>query len=294
MIPQHFLKRIRRVKLRTRRLAEEHLTGAYRSVFKGRGMDFEDVRVYSAGDDVRFIDWNVTARMDTPHVKVFKEERELSVIVLVDLSGSAGTGSGEQTKRELAAEVAACLAFSAVANGDKVGLVLFSDRTEKYLPPGKGRNQVLRIIREVLLCQPARRGTSLKHALNFVNHIRRRRAIVFLLSDFLDDGFDRQLKVTSRRHDLIPILLADARERTLPDAGWIVVDDAETGETVELNTGDPKIRATFAAAAQQRVGSLRHRCRRAGTDLIELSTDEPYLGPIHRYLQKRLSQRLLA
>lgn len=288
MIPKPYLKQIRRVEIRTRRLAEEHLAGAYRSVFKGRGMDFEDVRAYAAGDDVRFIDWNVTARMHTPFVKEFKEERELSVMIVVDVSASGDFGSAAQTKRELAADVAACLAFSAVSNGDKVGLLLFSDRVEKYLPPRKGRPQALRIIRDVLFHRPAQRGTSLRRALNFLNHVQCRRAIVFLVSDFLDRDYERTLKVTARRHDLVPLRLFDARELALPDAGWIVVTDAETGELAELDTGDPAVRSAFARLAAERQTALRDGLRRMGTDAIEIPTNESYLLPIQRFMEKRI------
>lgn len=291
MIPADYLKRIRRLEIRSRRLAEEFSAGAYRSVFKGRGLDFEDVRAYADGDDVRFIDWNVTARMRTPFIKRFREERELGVLIAVDVSASGDFGSGAQAKRELAAEVAACLAFSAVANGDRVGLVLFTDRVEKYVPPRKGRLQALRLIREILFFKPAGRGTALKRVLNFVNHVQRRRAIVFLLSDFLDDGFDRALQSTARRHDFVPILLADPRERTLPDVGLLTVTDAETGEQVELDTADATVRAGFAAAAETRLAGLRRVARRGGADLVELETGCSFLQPLQRFLEQRLRHR---
>jgi uncharacterized protein (DUF58 family) len=290
MIPQDYLKHIRRVEIRTWRLAEEYMAGAYRSVFKGRGLDFETVRAYMPGDDVRTMDWNVTARMSSPFVKEFKEERELGVVLAVDISSSGDLASGIQNKRELSAEVAACLAFSAVSNGDKVGLLLFSDRVEKYLPPRKGRMQALRIIREVLYFKPQHGGTSLKQALNFINQAHRRRAIVFLLSDFLDRDFDRALKVTARHHDLIPVMIRDARERSLPDAGWIVLEDAETGELIEVDTGDKTLRAAFAQLAVRRAEDLKHTFRRMGTDMIELNTDEPYLQPIRQFMERRIRQ----
>lgn len=291
MIPKDYLKQIRRVAIRTRRLAEDHLAGAYRSVFKGRGLDFTDVRAYTAGDDVRFIDWNVTARMNAPYVREFQEERELCVIVAVDVSASGELVSGAQAKRELAADAAACLAFSAVSNGDKVGLLLFSDRVERYLPPSKGRMQALRIIRDVLYFQPRSRGTSLKRGLTFLNHVQTRRAIVFLVSDFIDEGFERVLKVTARRHDLIPLLVRDAREQVLPDVGSITVQDAESGELMEIDTGDAAVREAFAREAAARAEHLRHEFRKIGTDTIDLQTDEPYLRPIQRFMEKRMSQR---
>jgi uncharacterized protein (DUF58 family) len=292
MIPADYLKRIRQIEIRTWHLAEEYLAGAYRSVFKGRGMDFEAVRAYSAGDDVRFIDWNVTARMDAPYVKEFREERELGVLVAVDVSASGELVSGQQSKRELAAEVAACLAFSAVSNGDKVGLVLFTDRIECYLPPRKGRSQALRIIREVLCANPVHRGTSLKRALDFLNHVQKRRAIAFVLSDFLDEGYERVLKVCAHHHDLIPVVLSDPREEVLPDAGWIVVQDAESGEWLEVNTGNKRLRALFVERAKERRERLRQQFRRLGTEVIELRTDSPYLLPLQRYMDRRWRQRV--
>jgi len=291
MIEREYLRKIRQVEIRTRRLAEEYLAGAYRSVFKGRGMDFESVRNYVAGDEVRFIDWNVSARMNATHVKEFKEERELVAMLVVDVSASGDLASGQQSKRELAAELAACFAFSAVSNGDRVGLVLFSDRIEKYVPPRKGRTQVLRIVREVLGCAPTGRGTSLKQALNFVNQVQTRRAVTFLISDFMDSGFERVLKVTARRHDLIPVVVSDPREQLLPDAGWIVVQDAETGEVVEIDTGDPEVRTAFAELTAQRRVQRRQELRRMGVDSIELITDQSYTQPIRQYMDRRVAQR---
>lgn len=292
MIPADHLQHIRRVEIRSWRLAEEYLVGAYRSVFKGRGIDFEGVREYSAGDDVRFIDWNVTARTGSTYIREFREERELSVVLAVDVSASGEFASGGQSKHELAAEVAACLAFSAVSNGDKVGLLLFTNQVEGYLPPRKGRRQALKIIRAMLDCAPQRRGTSLQQGLNFLNHVQRRRAIVFVLSDFLDRGFEQSVKVTSRRHDLIPIVIRDARERTLPDVGWLIVEDAESGELAEVNTSDRRVRERFALLGEKRQQALRQDFRRMGTDTIELETGESYLKPIRQFMDKRLSQRL--
>jgi uncharacterized protein (DUF58 family) len=254
-------------------------------------MDFEDVRGYAPGDDVRHIDWNVTARMNETYVKEFKEERELSVILAIDVSASGEWSSALRTRRELAAEVAACLAFSAIGNGDKVGLVLFSDRIERYLPPMKGRIQGLRVIRDALGFRPKSRGTSLKQTLNLLTQIHRRPAIVFLLSDFLDDGYDRSLKAACRKHDLIPILIADGRERNLPDAGIITLGDSETGGVVELDTSDPDVRAAFARLSQARIDDLRHRFRQAGTELIELTTGEPFIGALQQYMERRMTRR---
>lgn len=291
MIPADQLKRVRRLEIRSRCLSEDLFAGAYRSVFRGRGLDFEDVRSYTDGDDVRFIDWNVTARMRTPFVKRFREERELSVVIAVDVSASDGFASGAQTKRELAAEVAACLAYSAAANGDRVGLVLFTDRVERYLPPRKGRLAALRLMRDALLFAPQQRGTSLRRALNFINHVQRRRAIVFLLSDFLDEGFARPLQAAAQRHDLVPILLGDPRERALPDAGQLALVDAESGEIAEIDTGDAATRAVYAERAEKRLTELRQVVRRGGADLIELTTGQPFVQPLQRFLEQRLRHR---
>ncbi|MGH8236652.1 MAG: DUF58 domain-containing protein [Steroidobacteraceae bacterium] len=291
MISRDSLQHIRRVEIRSWRLAEEYLAGAYRSVFKGRGMDFESVREYCAGDEVRRIDWNVSARMNAPFVKQFREERELSVLLAVDVSASSDLASAAQSKRELAAEVAACLAFSAASNGDKAGLVLFTDGVERYLPPRKGRRQVLRIMREVLHADLQGRGTSLEHALNFLNHVQHRRAIVFLITDFLDRNFERALKVTARHHDLIPIVITDGRERELPDAGWLAVEDAESGEIVEIDTGDRRVRERFAQLSHERIRGLRAGFRRLGAESIELDTDAPYLQPLRAFMERRLRRR---
>lgn len=268
------------------------MAGAYRSVFKGRGLDFEDVRGYTAGDDVRFIDWNVTARMHEPYVREFTEERELSVMIAVDVSASGELASGAQSKRELAAEVAATMAFSAVANGDKVGLLLFSERVEKYLPPRKGRPQGLRIIRDVLQHAGRHRGTSLREALKFLNHVQRRRAIVFLISDFIDDGFDRVLKATAHHHDLVPLSIGDPREEALPDVGRILVEDAESGELMEIDTSDPALRETFAQRAAEEREALRHRFLRMGTDGVFLRTGESCQRALQNYMERRMSRRL--
>lgn len=291
MIPAEFIKRIRRVALGSKRLADEILAGAYRSAFKGRGIDFEDVRPYSDGDDVRFIDWNVTARARATFVRRFREERELGVVIAVDLSASGDFGSGAQDKRAWAAEVAAVLAFSAVANGDRVGLVLFTDRVEKYLPPRKGRLQALQIIREVLYFRPRGRGTHLVRALTAVNRLQRRRGILFLLSDFLDTDYERALKGTARRHDLVPIRIKDARESTLPDVGCLVVQDVETGELAEVDTADPEVRAAYAGAAEQRTARLRQTLRSGRTELVDLTVGQPFVESLQRYFERRQRQR---
>jgi uncharacterized protein (DUF58 family) len=287
MIPKEWLKKIRQIELRTVRLVEELMAGQYHSVFKGRGMDFDEVREYQPGDEVRRIDWNVTARTGVAHIKKYIEEREMTVMVLIDASASGGTGSVAQSKRELAAELAAVLAFSAIRNNDKVGALLFTDGAEKYIRPGKGRLHVLRLISEVLTYRPASLGTNLTKALHHINRAVRRRALVFLISDFMDSGFERALKVTRQKHDLIAVPIVDASELELPNVGWIAFEDAETGRVLEFNTGNAKDRAAFARVAQERVSGLRRLFRRSGLDTIEAQTDQPYLRALMQFFENR-------
>src|ERR1051325_10349719 len=232
MLPREIIRQIRRLQLRARRAVEDVLGGEYRSIFKGTGIAFEEVREYQPGDDIRTIDWNVTARMGHPFIKRFVEERELTVLLALDCSGSQHFGTRLQQKREVAAELAAVVAFSAISNSDKVGLIQFTDRVEKFVPPRKGTRHVLRLIRDVLFFQPQGRGTSLRNALDYLNRVLHRRAIIFLLSDFIEQGFERALKRTARRHDLIAIRITDIRERELPNVGLIDLEDAETGGRV--------------------------------------------------------------
>lgn len=291
---REILKKIRRLELRTRRLVNDALAGQYHSVFKGRGMNFEDVRAYQPGDEVRFIDRNVTARTGELHVKNFTEERELTVMLLVDVSASGAFGSVNLSKRELAAEVASVLAFSAVGNRDKVGLVLFSDGIELFLPPEKGRGHVLRIIREVLFFQPRGRGTNLAAALDFLNKIVRRRAVVFLLSDFQAPDFSKPLAVTARRHDLVAVPVVDPLEETLPDIGRVTLEDAETGEQYEVNTSDVGAQVAFRKAIAARRENLATLLRRHGVDSIALRTTDDYLPPLRTFFktrERRLARR---
>lgn len=288
MIPREYLKKIRTIEFRTNQLARDLLTGAYHSVFKGRGMDFEEVREYQPGDDVRTIDWNVTAKTGTPYIKKYREERQLTVMIVVDVSASDQWGSGEQTKKELAAEVASVLAFSATRNGDKVGLILHSDRVESYVPPKKGRSHIFRIIREILFYRPEGRGTSIKTALNYLNLVQSKPAVVFMVSDFLDEGFERVLKVSARRHDLIAVSICDRRELEIPDVGRILLEDAETGELTEVNTSDRKIRERFAKEAGEARRLGKTRLSRSGLDVIELETGVPYLLELKKFFERRI------
>ena len=281
------LKKIRRLELRTRRLVDSAFGGQYHSVFKGRGMNFEDVRAYNPGDEVRFIDRNVTARTGDLHVKNFTEERELTVVLVVDVSASGAFGSVSQSKRELAAEVASVLAFSAVGNRDKVGLLLFTDTVELFLPPQKGRGHVLRIIREVLFYQPKGRRTDVAAALEYLNKVVSRRAVVFLLSDFQSADFSRPLSVTSQRHDLVAVPVIDPLEEELPDVGRVSLEDAETGAIYEVNTSDRRVRAAFVNAVATRRQTLASLLRRARVDAITLRTDTDYLPAMRAFFQQR-------
>ena len=288
---REILKKIRRLELRTRARVEAAFSGQYRSVFKGRGMNFEEVREYQAGDEVRFIEWNVTARLGEvrgeAYVKKFTEERELTVLLMVDISGSGDFGSVEQSKRELAAEVACVLAFSAIRNNDKVGLLLFSDHVELFIPPRRGRRHALRIIREILFFEATGRGTDLAGALERLNRLIHRRSVVFLVSDFQAEGFSKQLSITGRRHDLVAMTLVDPREETLPDMGTVRLEDAETGEILEVATGSSEVREAYAAAVAKRSEQLAHELRRAGVDRISLRTDRDWLPVLQTFFKNR-------
>ncbi len=287
MLPLEVLRQIRRLQLKARRAVEDLLGGEYHSVFKGTGIAFEEVREYQPGDDIRAIDWNVTARIGHPFVKRFIEERELTVLLAVDCSGSQQFGTRIQQKREVAAELAAVLAFSAISNNDRVGLLQFTDRVERFVPPRKGVRHVLRLIRDVLFFQPQHRGTSLREGLDYLNRVLHRRTIVFLFSDFLDRDYENAFKRTGRRHDLIAVRVADAREEELPSVGLVELEDAETGEHRLLDTGSRRVREAYAAQGQQRREALRQLANTAAVDLIEVSTDGSHLDALIRFFQMR-------
>jgi uncharacterized protein (DUF58 family) len=287
MLPRDVLRQIRRLQLFAKKAVEDLLGGEYRSVFKGMGIAFEEVREYQPGDDVRTIDWNVTARMGHPFIKRYIEERELTVLLLVDCSGSNRFGTHYRQKREVAAELAALLAFSAISNNDKVGLIAFTDRVERYVPPRKGTRHVLRLIRDILYFQPERSGTSLREGLDFLNRVQHRRAVVFLLSDFLDQGYERLLKRTGRRHDLVLARITDQREEELPAAGLVELEDAETGRHLLLDTSDRAARDAFAAAGRRRRDELRQLTGAAHIDLIEVSTEGDHLDALVQFFEAR-------
>lgn len=303
---REILRKVRQVEIRSRKFVDESLVGAYHSVFKGQGMDFAEVREYQPGDDVRSIDWNVTAKMDRPFVKVFEEERELTIMLLVDVSASGDFGSTPRTKRELAAELASVLAFSATRNNDKIGLILFTDAIEKVIMPKKGRAHVLRVIREILFFEPARQGTDLPLAMRTLNRLVKRKAVSFLISDFLTaesqewirpqtdsrrGELQSVLTITGKRHDLICIHLQDPRETQLPKVGWIVLEDAETGELTELNTSDPRLQALYTHQNQQRLATLETTFRRSGVDHFRIETGEPYINALRAFFKKREGRR---
>jgi uncharacterized protein (DUF58 family) len=287
MLPREVIRQIRRLQLTARQAVEDLLGGEYHSVFKGAGLAFEEVRAYQPGDDIRAIDWNVSARMGHPFIKRFIEERELTVFLAVDCSGSQQFGSRAQQKREIAAELAAVLAFSAISNNDRVGLIQFTDRVERFLPPRKGTRHALRLIRDVLFYQPERRGTSLRAGLDFLNRVLHRRTIVFLLSDFLDHGFESAFKRTGRRHDLIAIRISDPREEELPAVGLLELEDAETGERLLLDSGSAAVRDAFRTAAAQRRAALIQLARQARVDVIEVSTIGGHLDALIRFFRLR-------
>ncbi len=288
---KRILSKIQHLELKTRGLVETAFAGQYRSVFKGRGMNFEEVREYQPGDEVRTIDWNVTARLGHPYVKKFTEERELTVMLIVDVSASGAFGSVELSKRELAAEVASVLAFSAIRNNDKVGLMLFSDHVELYIPPKKGRIHTLRLIREILFFEPKGRGTAPAEALRYLNRVLTRKSVVFLLSDFQTAPFDRELGATARRHDLIAMPVRDPREGALPDAGIVIFEDAESGEQIEVNTSDASVRAAYVNLVDRRREEWRKTFRRKRIDAIALATDEDYLPSLRTFFRTRERRR---
>jgi len=287
MIPKEILRKVRQIEIRTNRLVESVLGGEYNSAFRGRGMEFEEVREYQPGDEIRTIDWNVTARAGAPFVKTFREERELTVVTLVDVSPSERFGSGAQQKIELAAEFSAVIAFSAIRNGDKVGTILFTDEVEKYIPPKKGKKHVLRVIRELLTFRPESQGTDVEEALRFLAKVIRRRATVFLISDFLADNFEKALAAVRGKHDVIAVRTSDPREATLPDVGLVTLQDAETGEVVVADSRSARVREMF----HSRSAELRTRqddlLRSLEIDQLEITTGKPYIRELSNFFRMR-------
>ncbi len=287
MIPAEILKEVRRIEISTRGLVNEVFSGEYHSVFKGRGMNFAEVREYQYGDEIRSIDWNVTARNGSPFVKVFEEERELTVMLVVDVSASGDFGTRERMKAEVAVEICALLAFSAIKNNDKVGLIIFSDRIEKFVPPKKGRKHVLRVLRELLYHRPEGKATDIRAALEYLTHVQRRKAVTFLVSDFQDSGFEKALAVAGRRHDLIAIRMGDAREQAIPSLGYVDFEDPESGRRVVVNTSSPDFQRRFGDRVTSRAEEIDRALRRAKVDVIDVRTGEPYVRPLMRFFQDR-------
>jgi uncharacterized protein (DUF58 family) len=288
MLTRDLLKKIRKIEIVTERLVRDRMAGQYHSVFKGAGIAFSEVRQYMPGDDIRMIDWNVSARMNDTYVKLFTEEREMTVLLLVDMSASGRFGSRVQEKRELAAEIAAVIAFSAIRNNDRVGLVIFTDDVEHFVPPKKGKKHVLRVISEILSFQPRSPRTNLATALQFVGRIARRRAVSFLISDFLapPPSYERALRITARRHDLVPVSVTDPLEQALPDVGLIEVEDPETGEIVVFDTGGPESRG-FAREARRTLEARETLFRRLDMDAVRVSTEKPYLPALTSFFEAR-------
>ncbi len=293
MSPQELLKKIRRIEIRTSHLVNEALAGQYHSAFKGRGMEFEEVRLYQIGDDVRSIDWNVSARFGHPYVKLFREERELTVMLVVDISRSQDFGTREQMKRELVAELGATLAFSAIKNNDKIGLICFTDRVEKFIPPRKGTSHVLRVIRELLAYEPSGVGTNISIAMEHLKRVTRRRSVVFLISDFIDEGYETALRIAKRRHDLILIQITDQRETRYPKVGLIHLQDQETGRRIMVDASSASWRNTFSQLASITQESRQKLWRRLKLDFIQIFTGEPFAESLTKFFharEKRLSR----
>jgi len=288
---EEVMNRVHKLELKARRLVRETFAGEYQSSFRGQGLDFDDFREYQHGDEIRFIDWNVTARMGTPYIRKFREERELAVILAIDISGSSDFGSVHFSKREAAAEAAAILGFSAAGNGDKVGLLLFSSETVLFVPPSKGTRHVLRIVREILMAKPASPGTSISAACDFLIRTLRRKAFVFMISDFFDDPLDKPLGKLARKHEVIALQVTDPLEATLPKAGRVVLADPETGWEVLVNTNNANLRMGYEKLMRRQLEGVLTTCKKHGIDHAYLSTDRDRLGDLHRLLKKRARTR---
>lgn len=287
MLTKELIKQVRQIEIRTKGLVNQVLSGEYHSVFKGRGMEFSEVREYQFGDDIRNIDWNVTARFGHPFIKIFEEERELTVMLLVDLSGSLIFGTVEKTKQQVAAELSAILAFSALKNNDKVGLILFTDKIEKFVPPRKGRSHVLRIIREVLSFEPEGKSTNLRTALEYLNSTIKKRSIVFLLSDFMDSGYEKILRIIGKKHDLIGIVLNDKREVEIPKMGLVKLSDAETGEERWVDTSSTKVQNRLKEVRRNMIEKRKSLFISSRLDSIEVQTGEEYVKPLVQFFRLR-------
>jgi uncharacterized protein (DUF58 family) len=287
MIPKEVLKKVRRIEIRTKKLVNDLFSGEYHSTFKGQGIEFEEVRQYEPGDDIRLIDWNVTARTGFPHVKKFREERELSVVLLVDASSSGHFGTRDRYKSDIAAELCALLAFSAIKNNDKVGLIIFTDKIEKFVPPQKGRAHVLRLIREILYFQPEGVQTDISMALEYFNKVIKRKSVVFLVSDFMSEDFYKPLQIANRKHDMIAVKITDPRESSFDNVGLLELEDAETGEIYVIDTASRDFRREFSARADEDLQALRRNFRLINLDFITVQTDQSYIVPLINFFKMR-------
>ena len=291
MDTREILRKVRQIEIKTRGVVNEIMSGEYHAVFKGRGMNFAEVREYQVGDDVRAIDWNVSARMGHPYVKLFEEERELLVMLLCDVSSSSHFGSGKQMKLEMATELAAVLAFSAIRNNDKVGLLLFTDRIVKYVAPRKGKSHILRLLRELITFVPERSGTDIRAALEYMNHVMKKRAIAFVISDFIDQGYDKAMRVVGRKHDLTAVHLIDPRENHFPDLGLIRLHDAESGEPMWVDTSSRRVRLELDAKFRAWQASIKSECQRSRVDYLQLTTDRDYVRTLTEFFKRREQRR---
>lgn len=291
MDAQEIFKKVRKIEIKTRGLSHQIFSGEYHSVFKGRGMSFSEVREYQYGDDIRNIDWNVTARFNHPYIKIFEEERELTVMLLIDVSGSNNFGTQSQLKQELVTELAAVLSFSAIQNNDKVGVIFFSDKIEKFIPPKKGTSHILRIIRELLDFKSESNGTNIAEALRYLTNAIKKRSIAFLISDFMDDGFEQAVQIANHKHDLIAIRVTDKRETEMPDVGLVRMLDAETGKTIWVDTGSRHLRNTFAQWTIKKRNGLDLLFNRLGVDMAKVYTGEDYVKPLMTLFKKREGRR---
>jgi uncharacterized protein (DUF58 family) len=287
MLPKDLIKRIRRLEITTRKVVSDMLAGQYHSVFKGRGMAFSEVRQYQPGDEIRIIDWNVTARMNETYVKVFTEERELTVMLVVDVSASEEFGSAAQTKSELAAEIAAQIAFSAIANNDRVGLILFSDRVEHVIPPKKGRKHVLRVVSDILSFRPEGKGTNISAGLTYLSRVTKRKSVTFLISDFLATDLEKPMRIVGRKHDLVPVVIADPLEESFPKLGMIELEDPETGERLLVDTRSALVRGRFARLQQQRREERKKLFQKLELDFVELKNGQDYVKALARFFRAR-------
>jgi len=290
MLPEDIAKKVKGIELRTKKLVNDVFSGEYHSVFKGRGIEFAEVREYGIGDDIRLIDWNVTARFGHPYIKTFDEERELTVMLLVDASGSGYFGTSGTFKAAMAAEVSAVLAFSAIKNNDRVGLVMFTDEIELYIPPEKGRKHVLRVIREILYFKPKGKKTNISNAVEYISHTLKRKSIVFLISDFMDSGYETAMNIAAKKHDLIALTLTDEREMILSDSGLMVFEDPETGDVVYIDTSSKKLRRKYWEYMVRREDNLSTFFKRNGIDRIPLYTNKSYENELKRFFKKRMRQ----